>query len=838
MISITTHSTVQLLAMGVIILLAVCVVFFAHGRLKRTFGLFLLTSALWGLVSFMGNQPAEWAKSWCRFIAFSGILTSATYAYFISVYVRNKAAGRFIEIWGIIALSGIAVFALLGYIPLSFTQLEDGVYYKDYGKTLGILMGLGSPFMIVTFVMLFKHFRKNLSPQERNRSAYLLVGLTAWALFLILFNIFPQAAYTVDHIGHLVNAAVVTYAVTMHRLINLKVVLRKGVVYATITLLMGLAFALLFQSLQGMNVFLSTPVRVVAFTIGLGIMASLFGPLHKSIEKIAERVFYGGTYDYRKLVTSFATRMANVIDIQELAEAMLVPITKSVATNQASLLFASDDHFVSSYAERYEQDKPVIPISIRTDGPVIAYLTRENDFLSSDMIASKTEFKGMWEEDRNSLAAAQVNLLIPIKSKQKLNAVLAVSCKHSGKFFSNDDVDMLMTLGHEAAVVIENARLYESAKQRANIDELTDLFNHRYFHERLEEEIARCSRFGYIFSLIMIDMDSFKNYNDIHGHLAGDSILQQFSRIIKRSIRNIDVIFRYGGDEFAIILPETPLEGASKVAERIRRSIEAQTDVLGIMQTCSVGIASWPTDGVMREEIILSADTALYYAKSNGRNRISLAYEVPVTNVSRQDDAREPQNKNTILNTIYALAATVDAKDHHTYGHSKKVSKYATEIAEALGYTREQTERVRTAALLHDIGKIGISDNILTKRGPLTDEEYELIQAHPALGVSILKHVDGLRACLAAVQYHHEHYDGSGYPAGLKGQNIPIDARILSVADAYDAMTSKRPYRDSQRTPAEAMRELKRCSGTQFDQTIVETFVRIIESGDKVVGKV
>ena len=149
-----------------------------------------------------------------------------------------------------------------------------------------------------------------------------------------------------------------------------------------------------------------------------------------------------------------------------------------------------------------------------------------------------------------------------------------------------------------------------------------------------------------------------------------------------------------------------------------------------------------------------------------------------------------------ILNTIYALAATVDAKDHHTYGHSKKVSRYATDIAEAFGYSQEGIETIRAAALLHDIGKLGISDQLLAKRGSLHPEDWEVIRAHPNLGVAILKHVDSLNGCLAAVQYHHECYDGSGYPAGLKGNNIPLDARIMSVADAYDAMTSNRPYRN------------------------------------------
>jgi putative nucleotidyltransferase with HDIG domain len=204
---------------------------------------------------------------------------------------------------------------------------------------------------------------------------------------------------------------------------------------------------------------------------------------------------------------------------------------------------------------------------------------------------------------------------------------------------------------------------------------------------------------------------------------------------------------------------------------------------------------------------------------------LSVGAQIRIGNKSSFQD-----NNSIILNTIYALAATVDAKDHYTYGHSKKVAKYATDIAEALGYSQERIAILRAAALLHDIGKIGVSDRVLVKAGPLTDEDWEPIRAHPKLGVAILKHVESLNGCLAAIQYHHERYDGTGYPAGLKGENIPLDARILAVADSYDAMTSLRPYRQGKFTHEQAVEELKRCAGTQFDSKIVEVFVSLNRS--------
>ncbi len=188
----------------------------------------------------------------------------------------------------------------------------------------------------------------------------------------------------------------------------------------------------------------------------------------------------------------------------------------------------------------------------------------------------------------------------------------------------------------------------------------------------------------------------------------------------------------------------------------------------------------------------------------------------------------KPSSSAEITSIVYALAATVDARDHYTYGHSTNVSQYATEIAEAIGYSKDGIERVRSAALLHDIGKLNLPDELFTKSGVLTDEEWEMIEHHPELGVSILKFIVGLQGCLDAVLFHHERYDGTGYPRGLKGKNIPLDARIMAVADTYDALTSERPYRHSKLSPEEAIMELERCAGRQFDPEIVKVFAKLL----------
>jgi diguanylate cyclase (GGDEF)-like protein/putative nucleotidyltransferase with HDIG domain len=318
-----------------------------------------------------------------------------------------------------------------------------------------------------------------------------------------------------------------------------------------------------------------------------------------------------------------------------------------------------------------------------------------------------------------------------------------------------------------------------------------------------------------------MDLDLFKSYNDAFGHIAGDRILKEIAGCIRMSSRSIDIPCRYGGDEFGVVLPGSSIDDAYDVAERIRKTIESRMDSLGIAITCSVGVASWPTSGATKEALLLAADSALYWSKRSGRNRVSLASSVMST--MRFDNTSEQE----IIEAVHALAATVDAKDHYTYGHSKKTSEYAVRIAQELGYSAERIAKLKAAAMLHDIGKIRVPDNILFKPGPLISDEWVAIREHPKFGVAILKHIKGLSGCLPIIQHHHEHFDGNGYPAGLAGDDIPLDARILAVADAYDAMTSPRPYRPNKLNHRDALKELIRCKGTYFDPEVVRVFTEI-----------
>ncbi len=437
-----------------------------------------------------------------------------------------------------------------------------------------------------------------------------------------------------------------------------------------------------------------------------------------------------------------------------------------------------------------------------------------------------TQERKFWTGEYHVKQGIRSIVYLPLIVRDRVIGCLNIASR-SPHAYSRQQVRFLEQLVLQIATPIENARLYAAAEERALVDELTGLFNRRHLEERLEEEIGRGLRYAATFSLIILDLDHFKMFNDTYGHLAGDELLKQIGRFIGGTIRDSDQAFRYGGDEFAVILPQTTVDDAYKVAERVREKIATEMRERKILLAASLGLAGWPTDGVSSTEIINAADIALYYAKQTGGNQ-SYRPSQALPSLVGPEGKSQIELEGESLSTVYALALAVDARDHYTYGHSRRVSEYAVALAKALGLSSVEVNRLSITALLHDVGKIGISDKILNKPSTLTAAEWEAIKSHPQLGANIVSNIPSLVACLPGILCHHERYDGNGYPKALKGEAIPLEARILCIADAFAAMTSVRPYREAI-SYGEAMEELRRCAGTMFDPEMVDAFCGVIE---------
>jgi diguanylate cyclase (GGDEF)-like protein len=357
------------------------------------------------------------------------------------------------------------------------------------------------------------------------------------------------------------------------------------------------------------------------------------------------------------------------------------------------------------------------------------------------------------------------------------------------------------------------------AMRLALTDPLSGLGNHRSFQERLKHELLRAEADDEPFTLCMIDVDDFKRINDLYGHPVGDRVLAS----VGRRLRQNGEAFRLGGDEFALLLPGvTADEALSTAASVLARIGSLELADVGSV-TASAGVAGFPHQAFDRDELIRLADSALYWAKEHGKNRVHV-YRPDVVELAELRRLAHGPDRAARFRAAASLAKAVDARDTYTGSHSTRVAELSAWIAHRLGLDREHIELTRLAGSLHDLGKLAIPEEILRKPGPLTDPERLVLQRHPEIGHRMLESL-GVDPVAEWVLHHHERWDGTGYPERLRGEEIPLGARIIFVADAYDAMTSDRAYR-GRLTPREAIEELQRCSGTQFDPEIVAAFAR------------
>lgn len=371
------------------------------------------------------------------------------------------------------------------------------------------------------------------------------------------------------------------------------------------------------------------------------------------------------------------------------------------------------------------------------------------------------------------------------------------------------------------------ARLYDAART----DPLTTLSNRRGFRELLDLDLERARRGETEMTVLVGDLDRFKEVNDRSGHQVGDVALQRVARVLSESKRQIDSAARVGGEEFALILPDTPQEGAFVHAERLRCALRDEFAEDSVPITISFGLATYPQHGETAASLLRAADEALYAAKDSGRNR-TVRHSPLLRELVRRTGGAGDIEGERFLAVMLDLAEAVDMRFSGSARHSETVGRYAEMMARELGLPEQRVSRVRLAGMLHDIGKVGVPDSILRKPSSLTEEERVVIRRHPELGVQILEH-PSLADVRAWVGAHHERPDGLGYPLGISGDALPLEARIVAIADAYEAMTSDRSYRDSI-GPAGARAELQRCAGSQFDRRVVKAFLTTLQhEGDR-----
>jgi len=396
-------------------------------------------------------------------------------------------------------------------------------------------------------------------------------------------------------------------------------------------------------------------------------------------------------------------------------------------------------------------------------------------------------------------------------------------------------------------IVEEKSKKYiVQLKNLAIKDPLTGVYNYRYLMDRFSIEVYRSKRYNDPFSFALLDIDYFKSINDVYGHSTGDKVLAEFANFIRGSLRQSDVLARYGGEEFAILMTHTDKLGAQYLAKRLITTLGShifKIDKAEIKLKLEMGIATLSSDEHCDtyDKLLSAADKALQRAKESGSNAVvtysdlykdknEVAHKISPyeeVNVLKRQIGRLSQRVDRVaLESMYAFSKSMEARDYYTAEHAEEMVGLVLKIGKEIGLNQEMLNNLERGATLHDIGKIGISDTILRKKSKLTPKEYEIIKMHPKIGAEIIRTIHFLKDVVPIVLHHHERWDGKGYPSGLKGKEIPLLARIVGIADTYQALISDRPYRKAY-SKKEALEILKKEAGAHFDKDLVDILIRL-----------
>jgi diguanylate cyclase (GGDEF)-like protein len=469
---------------------------------------------------------------------------------------------------------------------------------------------------------------------------------------------------------------------------------------------------------------------------------------------------------------------------------------------------------------------------------------------------SESRMQSLLPEARSALA-------IPLTYAETLLGVLNLESREA-RAFPEQEVLILRTLADLLATALHNAFVFQKMQQQAITDSLTGIKTRRFFLEAVQAEWKRASRSGRPFSVVMVDLDRFKDINDTLGHLEGDLVLARIGRLLEQKSRQSNVVARYGGDEFVILMPETSLEQAQALSERLRLWIATDPMLNEMKITGSFGVATYPLHGAQVEDVLRVADAGMYISKKDGGNRVSMAEEfidsehllekrelltAYVDGFLRKESpgpeaadelvatlkklgsaAAQSADRQGLMQALRTLTRAAETREYSA-GHGDAVARYAEAIGHELMLSEDEMTDLVFAARVHDVGKIIIPERILNKPGPLSDDEFALMKKHVLVGAQIVDTIPGREQARLMVLHHHERFDGSGYPNGLRGEDIPLGSRIIAAAEAYVDMTTERAYA-AVKTQEQAIAELEAMSGVQFDGMLVRILIRQLK-GEK-----
>ena len=790
-----------------------------------------------GLMFWTGGSVFMRALMWPNYIfwynvSLLGILL-LPYAYYLYINALGGIKERWVGKIYIVVMMGCFLINIPNGIILKYPELVEvngeRSFVYDMDLKVAVFFLVAAVLIIHMFANVVKVCKGN--PNMRRQYEPLVLGVVVLFAGNLLIGLPIFYGFPVDILGGLLNAFLLLYALIRRRLFRLQMLASASLCYGVGILFSCVLFFNLSPYLQGIleRYIPSTASYYPLFFAVLFLLAYLgFTFLWKLL---VNNVFVKEELHQAEKLKAFSSTVSKTLRLQEIMDETIRVIKETMPVD--SIYICMQEYPGAPYRGLYS-DRPLNDLSFTLDdeNPIILWLKRNEEPLIYKEFRYSVEYKSMWENEKYQLEKMGIQCCVGLKDDSQLTGVILIADRNGKKSVGYNDIQILSSITSVASIAIKNAKLYEQAYLEARTDEMTGLLNRKYFYEVLNQEFEKNRQTS--LALAILNVDDFKLYNQLYGVKEGDKCLKRIADIIRCSVGNNGYAARYSGKEFAILLPKYDIFSARNLVESICKQIyqmnsQEQNFKLKAV-TVSAGISAAPYAARSVKELMDNVDLAVYHVKHSGKNGIQVFDTMFQNGQAKEIITDHAHIYKEYEATIYALTAAIDAKDHYTFSHSNNVAYYATELAKYLGMNRDVVEIIRQAALLHDVGKIGIPEDVLNKAGRLTPEEYEVIKGHVEASIGIIRHLPSLDYVIPAVIGHHERYDGKGYPRRIAGEDIPATARILCIADSFDAMTSKRCYKKAY-TLEMARKILLDGAGTQFDPEMVQAFVKCLDTG-------
>lgn len=805
-------------------------------RVLRSFRVVLYMLTLWAAGSlFMRIRLWPGIKVWYDASLLGLCLVPCAIINFLHKYADEKPDIQDFAIYIavlIINLINILTSDLLP--PPEAVALTDGeVSFVYTFNTRGVLILYGCAFLAFANILLTVRQRIKQDPSAKNAYLPIVLGCCAILAGNILIMLPVFSGIPLDILGGIINSVCMVFMLYRKRMFKLTQLTSRRSCYLLSAVATGLAFVYIINPVQSLlvralGVSQKTSILIVSVLYTLctiGVMAGM--------KVTIDNVFGREEQNRAQLVEDFSRNVSRMLSVNDILGELISVIIRGAAVSWVSVLTpdGTGEKFVMTRGSNPLERRDIY---LTAGNPVLKHLEKTDACLMEHEIGSIDGYRSLWENEKQLLAGLNAGCFVPLTDKGTLIGVLILSPKEKGKRFNFADETFLTSVKTVAAIAVKNANLYEKADHDARTDDLTGLTNRKYFMEELNRQFDACRDTS--LALIHVNIDDFKLFNQLYGNTAGDAALRLIAVTLLRVVGENGSVARYSGKEFMVLLPEANSVFAQNLATHILEQIAAISNITDDLDSCktmtaSIGICVYPFAASTPKQLLGNAEQAVYQVKRAGKNGVRM-YAAAKDAISGKADEPADYQKvySTYAPTIYALTAAIDAKDHYTFNHSNNVAYYATRLAHAYGLGTDSIEIINEAALLHDVGKIGVPEHILNKQTRLTDQEFAEMTKHVENSVNIIRHLPSLDYVIPAVIGHHECYDGSGYPRRIAGQDIPLYARILCVADSFDAMTSRRVYKEPY--PVEkALGILKEASGKQFDPELAELFIKEFTEG-------